>query len=61
MLWVRSSDVNDRGAGDVPAWSQLAARSLYGLSSILAAHGGRSWDLEKLVVRGGMRDEEREP
>jgi len=41
--------------GNIPpdlAWSQLAARSLYGLSSVLAAHGGRSWELEELIDGG---------
>jgi hypothetical protein len=42
--------------GNVPpdfAWSQLAARSSYGLSTVLHAHGGRSWDLVGIVFRGG--------
>ncbi len=41
--------------GNVPpgfAWSQLAARSAYGLSTVLDAHAGRSWDLEEIVFRG---------
>ena len=41
--------------GNIPpdlAWSQLAARSLYGLSTVLHAHRGRSWVLEEIVFRG---------
>ncbi len=34
------------------AWSQLAARSSYGLATVLEAQGGRSWDLEE-IVNGG--------
>jgi len=42
--------------GNVPpdfAWSQLEARSHHGLSTALEAQGGRSWDLERIVFRGG--------
>ncbi|MCG6920368.1 MAG: hypothetical protein LJF15_04675 [Acidobacteria bacterium] len=43
--------------GNIPpdlAWSQLAARSLYGLSTVLHAQRGRSWELEEIVFRGGQ-------
>jgi hypothetical protein len=42
--------------GNIPpsfAWSQIASRSLYGLSNVLHAHGGRAWNLEEIVFRGG--------
>jgi hypothetical protein len=42
--------------GNIPpgfAWSQLASRSLYGLSSVLHSHGGQGWVLEEIVFRGG--------
>jgi hypothetical protein len=42
--------------GNIPpdlAWSQLAARSLDGLSRVLETQGGRSWHLEGIVFGGG--------
>jgi len=41
--------------GNIPpdfAWSQLAAKNLYGLSTALDHYGGRAWDLEEIDVRG---------
>ncbi len=43
--------------GNVPpdfAWSQLEIRSLHGLSTVLTSQGGRRWDLEEMVFRGGQ-------
>jgi len=42
--------------GSIPAefaWSQLAARSRYGLSRVLSAHGGRTYELLDLSYQGG--------
>jgi hypothetical protein len=42
--------------GNVPpdfAWSQLELRNFDGLSTVLARQGGRRWDLEEMVFRGG--------
>lgn len=42
--------------GNVPpdfAWSQLDLRNFHGLSTVLASQGGRQWELEEMVFRGG--------
>jgi hypothetical protein len=41
--------------GHIPtglAWNQLSLKSLYGLSTVLARHGGRAFILEDIAFRG---------